>query len=202
MKKSLLALCLLAFTFSAQALSVEATTLKEKLAVFQQINATFIQKVSSAEGKLLNESHGEMTILRPGKFHWQVKSPEEELIVSDGKTIWYYSPFIEQVTLINFSDAISGSPFALIAGASEQQWEGYVVKQDNNQFTVTNPAATQPTTFIFDFDSSNNISKFEVVEKQGQRSEFRLTHLAQQKVVSNTFFDFKIPANVEVDDQR
>lgn len=202
MKKSLLTLCLLAFSFSAQALSVEATTLKDKLAVFQQINATFIQKVSSVEGKLLNESRGEMTILRPGKFHWQVKTPEEELIVSDGKTIWYYSPFIEQVTLINFSDAISDSPFALIAGASNKQWERYVVKQDNNQFTVTNPTAVQSTTFIFDFDNNNNISKFEVVEEQGQRSEFTLTHLTQQKVVVDSFFDFTIPANVEVDDQR
>lgn len=202
MIKTLLSLCLLLVTFSANALSVEATRLKEKLALFDQINATFVQRVSSAQGKLLNESSGEMVISRPGKFHWQIKQPEEELIVSDGKTIWYYSPFIEQVTLINFNDAINDTPFALIAGANEQQWKNYIVKQNDNQFTVTNPTQEQATTFIFEFDKQNNISKFVVLEEQGQRSEFLLTHKALTKVLDESLFDFKIPPGVEVDDQR
>ena len=202
MKKTLLSLCLFAFTLSAQAISNDAHQLKEKLAIFQQINASFVQKVSSIEGKLLNESSGEMTISRPGKFHWQIETPEEELIVSDGLTIWYYSPFIEQVTLINFADAINDTPFALLAGASEQQWESYAVTKKDNQFIVTNPSQAQSTSFIFEFDNSKNISKFVVFEAQGQRSEFTLTHHAKQKVVTDAFFDFTIPAGVEVDDQR
>jgi len=202
MKKVLLSLCLLFSTLSAHALSADATRLKEKLAVFKQINASFVQRVSSAEGKLLNESRGEMTISRPGKFHWQVQTPEEELIVSDGQTIWYYSPFIEQVTLINFADAISNTPFALLAGASEQQWENYAVKQKDNQFTVINHAETQPTTFLFEFDNRDKISKFVVIEALGQRSEFLLTQPAKQTVVTDALFNFKIPAGVEVDDQR
>ncbi|GLS91016.1 outer-membrane lipoprotein carrier protein [Psychromonas marina] len=206
MKKALLllpvSLCLLLFSFSAQAISSQATQLKDKLAVFEQMHAQFVQRVLSSEGKLLNESSGEMTISRPGKFHWQVETPEEELIVSDGKTIWYYSPFIEQVTLINFADAINDTPFALIAGADEKQWENYIVKQQGNKFTVTNPTQVQPTTFIFEFDNKNNINKFIVIEEQGQRSEFTLTHQAMPNDFSDALFDFQIPENVEVDDQR
>ena len=206
MKKALLllpvSLYLLLFSFSAQAISLEATQLKDKLAVFDQMHAQFVQRVLSSEGKLLNESSGEMTVSRPGKFHWQIETPEEELIVSDGKTIWYYSPFIEQVTLINFADAINDTPFALIAGADEKQWQNYIVKQQGNKFTVTNPTQVQPTTFMFEFDNKNNINKFVVVEEQGQRSEFTLTHQAMPKDFSETLFDFQIPANVEVDDQR
>jgi len=202
MKKVLLSLCLLFSTLSTHALSADAIQLKEKLAVFKQINATFVQRVSSAEGKLLNESTGEMTISRPGKFHWQVQTPEEELIVSDGQTIWYYSPFIEQVTLINFADAISNTPFALLAGATEQQWSNYTVSKSEQQFIVTNKIEAQPTTFLFEFDNNNNINKFVVIEALGQRSEFLLTHPAQQKVVTDALFDFQIPVGVEVDDQR
>lgn len=206
MKKTLLtiplSLCLLALSFTVQAISLQATQLKDKLAVFEQVHAAFVQRVSSSEGKLLNESRGEMTISRPGKFHWQINTPEEELIVSDGKTIWYYSPFIEQVTLINFSDAINDTPFALIAGADDKQWANYVVKQSGNQFTVTNPTQAQATTFIFEFDKNNNINKFVVIEEQGQRSEFILTHKALPKTFNETLFDFQIPAGVEVDDQR
>lgn len=205
MKKALLlpiSLCLLAFSFSAQAISTEATQLKDKLAVFDQVHAQFVQRVLSSEGKLLNESSGEMIVSRPGKFHWQVKTPEEELIVSDGQTIWYYSPFIEQVSLINFSDAINNTPFALIAGADEKQWDNYVVTQQGSQFTVTNPTQPQATTFIFEFDNKDNINKFIVIEEQGQRSEFTLTQQAMPKDFTPALFEFQIPAGVEVDDQR
>ena len=202
MIKTLFSICLFVFTLSAHALSNEASTLKEKLSAFDQVNATFVQVVSSDEGKVLNESTGEMTILRPGKFHWQIETPEEELIVSDGETIWYYSPFIEQVTLINFADAINDTPFALIAGASDEQWQHYIVKQQGNQFTVTNSQEVQHTTFIFDFDNNNNISKFVVIEEQGQRSVFELTHKNNSSSVDESLFNFEIPAGVEVDDQR
>jgi outer membrane lipoprotein carrier protein len=205
MKKMLLlplSIYLLIFSISAQALSKEATQLKDKLAAFEQVHASFVQRVLSDEGKLLNESTGEMTISRPGKFHWQVVTPEEELIVSDGTTIWYYSPFIEQVTLINFADAINDTPFALIAGANDDQWANYVVTKLGEQFTVTNPTQVQSTTFVFNFDQKNNINKFVVIEEQGQRSEFELTHKALPNTYTEALYDFQIPAGVEVDDQR
>lgn len=181
---------------------MEAKALKDKLAVFEHINATFKQTVTSSEGKLLNESTGELTISRPGKFYWQVKTPEEEFIISDAKTIWYYSPFIEQVTLINFSDAVTGTPFALLAGADETQWKNYVVTQNNNQFMVTNPKQVQMTTFVFEFDKTGNVSKFTVLEEQGQHSEFTLTHKTVDETPNATLFNFEVPAGVEVDDQR
>lgn len=202
MKKILLSLCLITLSFSASALSKEAQQLKDKLAVSEIISATFLQRVTSAEGKLLNESTGEVRISRPGKFHWQINMPEEELIVSNGKTIWYYSPFIEQVTLINFSDAINGTPFALLAGTSDQQWTDYVVTKKENIFSVINSRQDQATQFIFQFDSNSHIKKFVVIEEQGQRSEFILTHHAPVDDIDESLFEFNIPAGVEVDDQR
>ncbi len=183
-------------------MSDDAQRLKDKLASFDYINASFVQRVNSSEGKLLNESTGEVAISRPGKFHWLVKSPEEELIVSNGETIWYYSPFIEQVTLINFSDAVNGTPFALLSGASEAQWANYSVKQEGEHFNVTNSKQAQSPTFIFEFNKTGNIDKFVVIEEQGQRSEFELTHSKISKEIDNSLYEFKIPAGVEVDDQR
>ena len=202
MKKILLSMCLLTLSFSAVAINKEAQQLKDKLAVFEQVNASFVQRVTSKEGKLLNESSGEMFISRPGKFHWKIEQPEEELIVSNGKTIWYYSPFIEQVTLINFTETISGTPFALLAGANDKQWANYVVTKKGEQFTVTNPKQVQATTFIFEFDKIGNINKFVVIEEQGQRSEFLLTHKKMAKPLKDALFEFIVPKGVEVDDQR
>lgn len=183
--------------------TTDAGVLKEKLAKFTQINAEFSQVVTSPEGKILNESWGTLTISRPGKFRWQVITPEEELIVSNGKTMWLYSPFIEQVTLVNLSDAIEGTPFVLLSGANEKQWDHYLVKKEDNKFTIKNSEPQEHnSTFIFEFNGAGNVSKFAVVEEQGQQSEFTLSHKPLVTPLEKTFFDFKIPAGVDIDDQR
>ncbi|WP_028862975.1 outer membrane lipoprotein chaperone LolA [Psychromonas aquimarina] len=183
--------------------SSDAQLLKEKLAKFSVVNALFSQKIISPEGKLLNESKGQLTISRPGKFRWQVQTPEEELIVSDGKTMWYYTPFVEQVSIINLSDAIEGTPFVLLSGANKQQWADYSVKKDKNQFTVKdNKQQEQETTFVFEFNDADNVSKFVVIEAQGQRSEFELTQKPLNKKLETGYFKFTIPDGVEIDDQR
>lgn len=205
MRKIIFAVLLLLITplYAAPSNSTDASLLKEKLAKFKQINAEFSQVVTSPEGKVLNESWGKLTISRPGKFRWEVVKPEEELITSDGKTMWLYSPFIEQVTLINLSDAIEGTPFILLSGANQQQWQNYLVSRNNNKFTVKRAdSKAHDNSFVFEFNDAGNINKFVVVEEQGQRSEFKLSYKPLIVKFAADYFHFKIPAGVEIDDQR
>ncbi|ABM03456.1 outer membrane lipoprotein carrier protein LolA [Psychromonas ingrahamii 37] len=205
MKKIVIVISILLTSFLSSAVSAatDSQLLKEKLAKFSFINAEFSQQVSSPEGKILDDSQGMLAISRPGKFRWEVLMPEEELIVSDGQTMWMYSPFIEQVTLLNLSDAIQGTPFILLSGANESQWADYQVNKVNDQFIVKNIAGTvQDRSFIFEFNKSSQVSKFVVIEALGQRSEFKLSHKVLSKPWVEGFFDFSIPAGVEIDDQR
>ena len=201
MKKIILVIALFLINpFYAVGAENDASLLKAKLAKFNQINATFSQVVTNPEGDVLNKSQGELTISRPGKFHWEVLSPEEQLIVSDGTTMWLYDPFIEQVTLINLSDAVQGTPFALLAGAQEQ-WGKYQIARDHNRFMVKSLDAQEKNSFVFEFDDNDSISRFVVIEEQGQRSEFTLVQKPLKKIESG-YFTFQIPAGVEIDDQR
>lgn len=204
--KKIISLCFLILIMPLSAIAAitgDALLLKEKLEQFELMNADFAQRVTSSEGKILNESWGELTISRPGKFRWQVLKPEPELIVSDGVTMWFYSPFIEQVTLINLQDTIAGTPFILLSGAKEEEWKNYHVVKENNQFKVTAPDnSAQNNTIIFEFDSQNDISKFIVIEEQGQQSEFLLSHKPLTETPDSNLFHFTIPEGVEIDDQR
>jgi outer membrane lipoprotein carrier protein len=205
MKKTVVVISMLLtfFLSSAVLAATDSQLLKEKLAKFSFINAEFSQQVSSSEGKILDDSQGMLAISRPGKFRWEVLMPEQELIVSNGQTMWMYSPFIEQVTLLNLSDAIQGTPFILLSGANESQWADYQVNKMNDQFIVKNIAGTvQDRSFIFEFNSSGQVSKFVVIEALGQRSEFKLRHKVLAKPWAEAFFDFQIPVGVEIDDQR
>lgn len=181
----------------------DSQLLQHKLAKFTSIDADFAQQVINPEGQVIQQSWGKLTISRPGNFHWQVTKPEQELIVSNGTDMWLYSPFIEQVTIMNFSDAIAGTPFALLSGADASEWRNFDVKKMGEQFVVKNNKDKMNTNqFIFMFDKTDSVSEFIVEEAQGQKSVFKLTNNKQAVKLASGFFEFKIPEGIEVDDQR
>ncbi|WP_160061280.1 outer membrane lipoprotein chaperone LolA [Psychromonas sp. L1A2] len=204
MKKIIIAtFCVFISMFQIAQAQTDSELLQQKLSKFTTISADFAQQVMSPEGQVIQESWGTLTISRPGNFHWQVTKPDEELIVSNGVDMWLYSPFIEQVTIMNFSDAIAGTPFALLSGADASEWMNFDVKKQANQFTVkNNKNELNANTFTFIFDNKDNVSEFVVQEAQGQKSIFKLTNNDQTVKLANDFFEFQIPQGIEIDDQR
>ena len=203
MKRSVFAfLCILVSVFNTAVAQTDSELLQAKLAKFNVIQADFKQQVISPEGEIIQQSTGQLTISRPGNFYWQVQEPDEELIVSNGTDIWLYSPFIEQVSILNFADAVAGTPFVLLSGADASQWANFTVARAGNEFTISNNDQNNNTTFTFIFDDKDNISEFRVQESQGQLSTFKLTANQKSKEISSDFFEFNIPAGVEIDDQR
>jgi len=204
MKKIIIAtFCVFISMFQIAQAQTDNELLQQKLAKFDLINADFAQQVISPDGEVIQESWGELTISRPGNFHWQVTKPDEELIVSNGIDMWLYSPFIEQVTIMNFSDAIAGTPFALLSGADSSEWMNFEVKKEGDKFIVTNNTNELNTNiFTFIFDSTDNVSEFIVQEAQGQKSIFKLTNKDQTAKLADDFFEFQIPEGIEIDDQR
>jgi len=204
MKKYIIAtLCVFMLMSQLVYAQTDSQLLQHKLAKFTSIDADFAQQVINPEGQVIQQSWGKLTISRPGNFHWQVTKPEQELIVSNGTDMWLYSPFIEQVTIMNFSDAIAGTPFALLSGADASEWRNFDVKKMGEQFVVKNNKDKMNTNqFIFMFDKTDSVSEFIVEEAQGQKSVFKLTNNKQAVKLASGFFEFKIPEGIEVDDQR
>ncbi|MCV6004971.1 outer membrane lipoprotein chaperone LolA, partial [Escherichia coli] len=78
------------------------------------VSADFSKKVISAEGETVMEGEGTVEIARPSLFRWSTTFPDENLLISDGKTLWYYSPFIEQVSIYWQEQATEQTPFVLL----------------------------------------------------------------------------------------
>jgi outer membrane lipoprotein carrier protein len=56
-----------------------------------------------------------MALARPGKFRWQTASPTAQLIVTDGAKLWLYDEDLRQVTIRSASEALQGTPAALLS---------------------------------------------------------------------------------------
>lgn len=54
-------------------------------AEFNEVNTSFLTKKTK-------KSTGHIDFKRPGKIYWQTLQPMQNLLVSDGKTFWYYTP--------------------------------------------------------------------------------------------------------------
>lgn len=190
--------CLLAMSAQAD----DSGVLQHRLKQVNSFYATFVQTVSDAAGKNIQQGQGEMWVKRPDLFNWHMIKPDQTRIISDGKTLWYYNPFVDQVTASWLKNATNNTPFMLIARNQAEDWKKYHVKQSADHFTLTpKQASGNLKQFTLDVTNQGVIKQFTSVEQDGQRSQYQLQSENNQ-TIDNSKFIFNPPKGVDVDDQR
>jgi outer membrane lipoprotein carrier protein len=88
------------------------------------LRASFTQTVKDAHGKDVDRSTGTLVVSRPGKFRWEVQPKagsggSGQLLIADGKNVWFFDRDLEQVTVKPIDTALSSTPAMLLSGASD-----------------------------------------------------------------------------------
>jgi outer membrane lipoprotein carrier protein len=86
------------------------------------LRASFTQTVKDARGKDVDHSTGTLVVARPGKFRWEVQAKANgsgQLLVADGRNVWFFDRDLEQVTVKPIDTALSSTPAMLLSGASD-----------------------------------------------------------------------------------
>ncbi|MGR5446303.1 outer membrane lipoprotein chaperone LolA [Vibrio jasicida] len=176
--------------------------LSKRLSMNDGFSADFSQQVISPEGETVMEGEGTVEIARPSLFRWSTTFPDENLLVSDGKTLWYYSPFIEQVSIYWQEQATEQTPFVLLTRNRASDWDNYKISQKGDEFILI-PTAVDSTQgqFQINIDAKGVVKGFNVVEQDGQKGLFTFNNVKLGKPKADRF-TFTIPKGVEVDDQR
>ncbi|MDC9603431.1 outer membrane lipoprotein chaperone LolA [Xenorhabdus griffiniae] len=202
MKKLMLIGCLMMGVSIGSAWADATQDLQGRLGKVNSFHASFTQTVTSNEGSTIQKGEGELWIKRPNLFNWHMTSPDESVLVSDGKTLWFYNPFVEQVTANWLKEATGNTPFMLIARNDPADWKQYKVMQNGNSFELTPRNANGNLKhFSITVTPDGTIQKFTAVEQDGQKSAYQLK--GQQNVnVGAEKFKFTVPEGVTLDDQR
>ncbi|MGH7355342.1 MAG: LolA family protein [Candidatus Rokuibacteriota bacterium] len=82
----------------------------------QDLKGEFAQ---TAFNKSLNQSipaRGAVFMKRGGKLRWEYSEPTPQEIVSDGKTLWIYTPTLNQVNVGAAPEALAGPAGSFLAG--------------------------------------------------------------------------------------
>jgi len=207
--------------FTTQKVLDAKTILMDKLANLDYFTANFSQEVHSDSGEILEQSAGKLAISKPNLANWHTIEPDELAIVSDGQDVWFYNPWIEQVSVYSLSAAIAKTPILLLTSKDETLWQQYTItkltpskevltKANNNtdmeSFVISAKdinSQIKSLTLTFDLSKEKgNLKQLSFLDATGQLSKINLSDFDVQSVPEASLFTFVVPEGVQVDDQR
>jgi len=98
-----------------------ATPLDSYLDGLRTLRTEFSQTVVDGKGEEVQKAEGKLVIVRPGKFRWELTpagNPNAQLMVADGKNLWFYDRDLEQVS-VKPATVLTATPASLLSGAGD-----------------------------------------------------------------------------------
>ncbi len=175
--------------------------LRSMLKDINTYQASFTQIVKDAQKNLVHEASGSIVIERPQKLYWHTELPDEVLLVADGQSVSQVDYFVEQITVVDQSDAVQDNPIMLLASDNDADWLNVNVTFSEDAFVVTpiNESAITQLKLVFD---DNQLSSLESIDTQQQKSVLTFTgRVINQAVPADRFIVENIGGFV-LDDQR
>jgi outer membrane lipoprotein carrier protein len=99
------------------------TPLDSYLESLKTLRAEFTQVVTDGKGREVQNARGKLVIVRPGRFRWELtptvgagSQGSPQLMVADGKNLWFYDRDLEQVSVKPATSALTATPAGLLSG--------------------------------------------------------------------------------------
>jgi outer membrane lipoprotein carrier protein len=114
--------CVLAFAATAAAQPAPQSlddVIKGLEGAYGKINDLKAEFTQNAFNKSLNQTipaSGVVYLKKGGKLRWEYKEPTPQEIVSDGKTLWVYTPTLNQVNVAPAPEALAGPAGSFLVG--------------------------------------------------------------------------------------
>lgn len=204
-------LALVVFSGAALAQSKEgATPLDAYLQDLKTLRAEFLQTLSDAHGKQIDRSSGNLIIVRPGKFSWEIhpqsasgaSSGAGQLMVCDGTNLWFLDRDLQQVTVKPVDAALTATPAMLLSGTVELR-KNFKISPAGERTGLT-WVLVEPTATEADFRSAlfgfaeGQLKRMILEDKLGQTATLTFQKAVRNGLVAPAEVSFAPPPNVDV----
>lgn len=165
------------------------------------LRAEFRQTVTDANGAAVDHAEGTVTLAKPGRFRWEYRVPDQ-LIVSDGTTVWLYDADLAQVTIRPAADSLAGSPALLLSGQSDLKRE-YEIADGGDADGLAWSRLT-PRSPDGDFRelrvgiAGGNLKRMLLVDRLGQTTRLDFDRIERNPRIDAQAFRFAPPPGVDV----
>lgn len=183
---------------STQAFADAKQDLQNELKKYDALSANFSQNVVKKDGALISKTQGTLALKKPDSLMLHTLSPDEQVLFTKGQDVYFYDPFVNQVTIFDKKDLYS-SPFLLLTSNSTKIWQQYEVSRNGNSYTLE-PKVKGDVFSIAVKLNSGNICQLSITMKDGNINTYDLASVKYS--VSAQAFDYDIPKDAQVDDER
>jgi outer membrane lipoprotein carrier protein len=166
------------------------------------VRAKFVQRLFDAKGRETQLASGTLYIRRPGRFRWEYRAPAEQLVVSDGSTVWLYDRDLEQVTVKPIGESLSTTPAMLLSGRGRVR----------ESFEVSDGGAADGLTWVklsprvqdTDFRelrlgfAGRELRRMELRDRLEQLARIELEGVERNVALADALFSFTAPPGVDV----
>ena len=98
----------------------------------KSFSALFVQQTRNGLGEVLQSIKGHMKVEKPGKLRWQTEGVYEQLVVSNGESLWIYDADLEQVSIKDMNNRLAETPALLLGGDVGAIDDDFIVFQQNS----------------------------------------------------------------------
>jgi outer membrane lipoprotein carrier protein len=194
---------LLAATASPVSASASAAAEVERyLSGLASWTADFEQTIDDGHGNVLRSAAGRLYLQRPGKFRWDYSQPSEQLVLADGKQIWFYDKDLAQANVRDMDTSLASTPASLLSGngsvstqfnvtvlpkSAGLQWFQLVPKHADTDFQLVR----------IGFDKGELRSMF-LADKLNQITQLTFSNSKRNLSLAPDLFSFTPPPGVDV----
>lgn len=166
------------------------------LAELTSVSGQFVQEVREADGYLVDRQEGSFSLQRPRLLRWDVPA-QDQLLISDGESIYLYDALFDQVTVRPWSSDPAVNPIALLLDdVYLADWAQ--VTEEGDEILIV-PFGHQTNILQIRVRMEGNFpSSMTVGDTTGQVSEIYFIDVVHGVVIDPEQFQFQIPPGVEV----
>lgn len=185
-------------------------------ALLQRVQQAY-QEITSFKGRFHQEdrrtdgevvtAQGAIAYLRPGRMRWEYDPPNEQLLVTDGKTVWLFDPLLDNVTVESLQAIARGTPLSFLLGVGNLL-EDFTCRplsrtppQDGLTYLELTPRKKIPTLEFIQLGvdgKTAQLSTLIMVDTSGNARLVRLQELKLGVSFRPEAFTFKITPDMEV----
>jgi outer membrane lipoprotein carrier protein len=169
------------------------------LAAQSQASGGFLQELFDENDELLERSSGRYAVLRPGFFRWEIDSPDQQMIVVSGTTLWHYDIDLAAATRRDTTQSNEFTPLELLAGDSGELRSRFQAQRLGPSRVRLIPTFTQAGFASVDIGwEEGAIVAMDVQDRSGQMIKLALSPDQNSAPLTAEDFDFVPPAGVDV----
>lgn len=166
-------------------------------------SADFKQTIEDGRGTVLRSAAGKFYLQRPGRFRWDYIEPSEQLVLSDGKQIWFFDKDLAQANVRDLDSTLASTPAMLLSGTGSVagqfdikalpesgglRWFQLVPKRADTDFQVVR----------IGFDQDGELASMFLADKLNQITQLTFTHPMRNPKFAADLFSFTPPPGVDV----